>query len=114
MKTLQNTDEYIALEASGREYKANKCVGIELTGHTAQDDDVINSRRKETASTGAAMFTFPALPSARFYSRARRRYGNAEQTTRRGWRHIEERCQRPRQGDGHGDGHGAVAPSSFN
>lgn len=68
METLQNTDEYITLEASIRKYKANNNVGIELTGHTAHDNDVINPRRKEAASTGDAMLTFVlALPSTRFY-----------------------------------------------
>lgn len=68
-KHAQNTNEHIDLEAFGYKYKTNKCVGCKLTGHTAQNDDVINSRRKETVSKGVTMLTFSVLPAACFYSR---------------------------------------------
>lgn len=67
---LENTAKYrrihIALEAAGRKEKANKCVRCESMGRTAQNDDVESFKRNETASTGAAMSTFLALPAARF------------------------------------------------
>lgn len=61
LKTLQSTNEYIALKASGCKYKPNKCVGCKRIGHTVQDG-MISSKQKATASTGATMSTFPVLP----------------------------------------------------
>lgn len=67
LKTLQSTNEYIALKASGCKYKPNKCVGCKRIGHTVQDG-MISSKQKATASTGATMSTFPVLPFPRLYA----------------------------------------------